>query len=51
MVGQEYFKRGGGKRAFEGRQKCTKYIIINNISENFTAARLLPGRLHPTGPL
>jgi len=37
MVGQKYFKGGGG-------QKYTKYNEINNNSENFKGARLLPGR-------
>jgi len=40
MVGQKYFNRS--KRAFGG-QKFIKYNKINNNSESFRGARLLPG--------
>jgi len=40
---------GGDKRAFGG-QKYTKYNKINNNSENFRKARLLPGGLRPWLP-
>jgi len=44
----KYFK--GGKRAFGG-QKYTKYNKINNISEIFRGARLLPMGLRSLWPL
>jgi len=40
----------GGKRALGG-QKYTNYDKINNNSENFRGARLLPGGASPPGPL
>jgi len=41
MVGQKYFKGGGGVRL--GGQKYTKHNKINNNSKNFRGKRLLPG--------
>jgi len=41
MVGHKYFK--GGKRAFGGGQKYTKYNKINNNSENFMRQYCCPG--------
>jgi len=44
---QKYFK---GKQMHFGGTKCTKYNKINNNSENFKEARLLPGKLLPPAP-
>jgi len=50
MVGQKYFK--GRQTSVLGGQTYTKYNKINNNSENFSGARLLPeGGFRPPGPL
>jgi len=49
MLRQKYCK-GGGKRAFGGGQKCTKYYKINNNSENFRRQDCCQGGFCPPSP-
>jgi len=49
MVDQKYFK-GRRQTSVWGGQKYTKYNKINNNSENFRGARLLPEGFAPCPP-
>jgi len=48
MVKQKYFKEVNER--LWGGQKYTKYNKINNNSENFRGATLLPRVISPPGP-